>query len=391
MSFTVLAAISLVAIAGPLLALPQRLHLPVVLGELVAGIVLGPTGADWLRAGDPTFAFLAEVGFALVMFVAGSHVPIRDPRVRSAVTAGASRALAVGSVALLLGFGLAAVVGTGHGLLYAVLMASSSAALVLPIVGSLRLAGEPVLQLLAQVAIADTACIVALPLAIDPGHAGRAALGAVAVLVCTGALFVILGYLERNGMRKRLHQVSERRKFALELRINLAILFGLAALAERTHVSIMLAGFSFGLALAGIGEPRRLARQLFAVTEGFFGPLFFVWLGSSLDLQDLGRHPSFITLGVLLGLGAVLAHVLMGVTRQPLPLGGLAAAQLGVPVAAATLGTQLKMLRPGEAAALILGALVTIAWAIASGAWAVHRGLAAPAAPPTPDPAAPST
>ena len=43
------------------------------------------------------------------------------------------------------------------------------------------------------------------------------------------------------------------------------------------HVSIMLAGFSFGLAVAGVGEPRRLARQLFAVTEGFLGPLFFVW------------------------------------------------------------------------------------------------------------------
>jgi hypothetical protein len=47
----------------------------------------------------------------------------------------------------------------------------------------------------------------------------------------------------------------------------------------RTHVSIMLAGFCVGLAVAGVGAPRRLARQMFAVTEGFLGPLFFVWLG----------------------------------------------------------------------------------------------------------------
>ena len=39
-----------------------------------------------------------------------------------------------------------------------------------------------VVALLPQVAIADAACIVALPLVIDPARAGRAALGAVAVL-----------------------------------------------------------------------------------------------------------------------------------------------------------------------------------------------------------------
>jgi hypothetical protein len=38
-------------------------------------------------------------------------------------------------------------------------------------------------------------------------------------------------------------------------------------------------GFSFGLAVAAVGQPRRLARQLLAVTDGFFAPLFFVWPG----------------------------------------------------------------------------------------------------------------
>ena len=95
-------------------------------------------------------------------------------------------------------------------------------------------------------------------------------------------------------MRKRLHKYSERQKFALELRHQPGLLFGLAALAISTHVSIMLAGFALGLVIASIGEPRRLARQLFGITEGFFGPLFFVWLGASLQVRDLGDHPQFI-------------------------------------------------------------------------------------------------
>jgi Kef-type K+ transport system membrane component KefB len=367
MDFATLALISLVGVLGPLLALPRRWRLPVVLGELVAGIVLGHTGFDVLHAGNGTFTFLADIGFALIMFVAGSHVPVRDPNLLAGLRLGVLRAVAIGAVSVVLAIGIAHGFGTGHAALYAVLIASSSAALVLPIVDSLGLRGEAVLQMLPQVAIADMVCIVALPLAIDPKHAGRAALGTLAVLACAGALFVVLGYVERSGLRKRVHNVSEDRKFALELRINLMILFALAALAVRTHVSIMLAGFSFGVVMAAVGEPRRLARQLFALSDGFLGPLFFIWLGASLDLRDLGRHSSFIVLGVLLGAAAVAAHGLMRLTGQPILIGALAAAQLGVPVAAATVGSQLGLLEPGEAPALLLGALLTVAVAVVSG------------------------
>lgn len=193
------------------------------------------------------------------------------------------------------------------------------------------------------------------------------------MLACAGVLFALLRYAERKRIRRRLHRLSEERKFALELRISLTMVFALAALAVRSHVSIMLAGFSFGLAVAGIGAPRRLAKQLFAVTEGFLGPLFFVWLGASLDLRELGRHPSFIVLGLALGAGATLVHVAMRVTRQPVSIGALASAQLGVPIAAATVGSQLHVLHPGEAAALILSALVTLAAAVVAGGVAARR------------------
>ena len=377
MTLTQVALISLVGLAGPLLALPERLRLPVVLGELLAGVVLGPTLLGTLRPEQPTFRFLADMGFALVMFTAGSHVPVRDGRLRSALRTGLLRAVVVGLAAAAVGAGVARVVHTAHGPLYGLLIASSSAALVMPIVGSLGLGGPLVLELLAQVAIADTACIVTLPLVIDPGHAGRAAVGAVVVLAGALGLFVTLRRLERSGVRKRVHDVSEDRKLAVELRVNLAVVFGLAALAQQTHVSIMLAGFSWGLAVAAVGEPRRLARQLFAVTEGFFGPLFFVWLGTSVDLGQLGQHPAFAVLGLLLGAGALVTHGVARLLGQPLPLVALAAAQVGVPAAAVAIGSRNHLLAAGEGGGLLLGALVTIAVACASGGWAQRRGLTA--------------
>jgi Kef-type K+ transport system membrane component KefB len=370
--FDTLALLTAVGFAGPLLTSLPHLRIPLIIGELVAGLVLGKTGFGVLDESNSTFQLFANIGFALVMFVAGTHVPVRSREVRSAVPRALARAVLCGVVAAALGVGLAWQFGTGHAALYAVLMTSSSAALALPVIGSLHLQGPPVLSLTAQIAIADTACIVLLPLVIDLHRAPTAALGALAIAACAVLLFVVLRAADRRGWRQRMHDYSEKHKLALELRTNLFVLFALAALAVSTHVSIMLAGFALGLVIASVGEPRRLARQLFGITEGFFGPLFFVWLGASLHVRELGAHPKLILLGAGLGLGAVLAHCVGRLLGQPLTLGVLSAAQLGVPVAAATIGNEEHLLAAGEGSALMLGALLTIASASVAGALAAR-------------------
>jgi len=386
MSFSILALIGVVALVGPLLALPRRWRIPVVIGELAGGIAIGSSGLGLVSSSDPTFTFLADLGFGLTMFVAGSQVPLRDSRLRPMLLVGLVRALGVGLVAAVLGIALAALFHTGHGAIYAVLMASSSAALVVPAIEELGLGGRKVLLAIAQVAIADTACIVALPLVINPTKALGAAGGALLIAVAALAFYFLLRWLERSGALHRFHKLSEKRNFALELRVSLIVLFGLAAIAVATNVSIMLAGFACGLAVSAVGEPKRLARQLFALNAGFLGPLFFVWLGASLQLGALFGHPNLVLLGVSLGLGAIVAHLVMRIFRQPASLAVLASAQLGVPVAAATIGQKSHILAAGEPAALILGALVTIA-GLAIGAQVAGRsGLVAASTPGSPAP-----
>lgn len=358
--FDELALLTAIGLAGPLLAAVPGLRVPVIIGELAAGLVVGRSGLGLVDPGDPTLALLADIGFALVMFVVGTHVPVRDGELRGAIPVAVLRTALVGAVAAILGVAIAQLFDTGHALLYAVLMASSSAALAMPVIGSLGLGGAPVLSVTAQIAVADTAAIILVPLVIDPPQALNAGLGAVVIGGCALLVYLGLKALDRRRLRRRLHKYSERHRFALELRISLLLLFGLAAIAVGTHVSVMLAGFALGLVVGAIGQPRRLARQLFGITEGFFAPLFFVWLGASLDIRDLAADPRYIGLGAALGLGAVAAHAVAVLTRQPLTLAVFAAGQLGVPVAAATLGTDQHLLAPGEPAALLLGALVTI-------------------------------
>lgn len=373
MNLQELALIGTIALLGPVLAAGSRWRVPVVIGELIAGIAIGRSGLHLVDTTDATFSFLATLGFGLTMFVAGTHVPLRDARLRPALGRGALHAVAVGLAAAAAGWALASLFGTGHAAVYAVVMASSSAALVLPAIQQTRLGGAQLLPTIAQVAIADTACIVALPLAMDPERAPVAALGALGIAAVAVLLALVLRWAARRDRWKRVRDASKTHALALELRISLILVCALGALATFSHVSVLLAGFAGGLAVASAGEPRRLARQLFAVTEGFLSPLYFVWLGASLSFASLIDAPAYLGLGILLGVGALLAHLIGVVLRQRALWSVISAAQLGVPIAAATIGAETGLLTAGEQAALVLGAVVTIAALAASAALAARR------------------
>jgi Kef-type K+ transport system membrane component KefB len=329
-----------------------------------------------------SFSCWRNIGFALVMFVVGTHVPVRGHELRSAVPLALARAVLGGAVAVALGVGLAAEFGTGHAALYTVLMASSSAALALPVIGSLRLQGPQVLSVTAQIAIADAACIVLLPLVIDFRRAPTAALGALAVAGCAVVVFVLLRAVDRRGWRQSVHVYSEKHRFALESRTSLIVVFALAALAVYTHVSIMLAGFAVGLVIAAVGEPRRLAVQLFGITEGFFSPLFFVWLGASLQVRELGSHPEFILLGSRPGAGCCAGAWRGKAARSAADTGaavGRAARRAGGRGHDRHRGTPSRRRRIGGAE---FGALLTIASTSIAGALAARDQTAAKADKP---------
>src|SRR5277367_4229722 len=101
MSFGILAVIVLAGLAGPLLSASDRVLVPVIVGELLAGLIVGRSGFRWIHPADPTTAFLALVGFAMLMFTAGMHIPVRQPELsrrlgRGAVAAAVAAVLAVG-------------------------------------------------------------------------------------------------------------------------------------------------------------------------------------------------------------------------------------------------------------------------------------------------------
>jgi Kef-type K+ transport system membrane component KefB len=361
MSFGTLAVIVLAGLGGPLLGLGQRRFVPIVAGEIIAGIIVGPTVAHVVDPTDVTVSFLGEIGFAMLMLTVGMHLPLRDRRLFESLRGGALLAGIVAVLSVPGGLLAAYVAGTGHAGIYAVLLASGSAAVLLPAIEELGIAGPEVMTLMAQVTLADVVTIVSVPIVLQPGRVGHAVLAGALVAVVALVLLSTARRLAGHEWVQRVRRLSKQRHWALDLRLSLLVLFVLAWIAQKGGTSVLIAGFGAGLMVAVIGGPKRLSTQMRGVADGFFVPLYFVVLGARLDLSGLLGHPSLLALaGVLLVLNVVI-HVLAAVLARRAAATGLAAsAQLGVPAAIASIGLAEHVLSGAVATAIIAAALVSL-------------------------------
>jgi Kef-type K+ transport system membrane component KefB len=359
-TFAQLTVIVLAGLCGPLLSVSRTVLVPVVVGELLAGIVLGRTGTGTIKAGDPTIAFLGTIGFAVLMMVAGMHVPLRNRALVGslgrAVLAVAVSALAGVAGGLLIAHGL----GIGHPAVWAILLATGSAAIVLPALEEAGITGQVGLLALAWATVADVLTIVPVPLVLNPHKAARAGLGVVAVTAAAVVILALARWLARRHSVHVLRRESAEKGWALDLRVALVALFALCALAEWIGTSIMIAGFAAGLIVAWEGGPSRLSDQVAGVGAGFLVPLFFVVLGAGLDVRAL-VHVAQLELVAALIVGMIVVHVLAGLAvRAPVSASLIVTAQLGVPAAVVKLGQSDHVLHPGQGAAIIVAALVSL-------------------------------
>jgi Kef-type K+ transport system membrane component KefB len=361
-TFGTLVVIVLAGLGGPLLGVLDRRFVPVVVGEIVAGIVAGPAVLDALDPTQATVSFLAGIGFAMLMLTAGMHLPLRDRRLAESARGGALLAALVCVLAAPAGLLAAAIAGTGHAAVYVVLLASGSAAVLLPALEETGLEGAVVMTVMAQVAIADVFTILSVPIVLQPQRVGHAALGA--LLVAAAAVLLLAGArrVSSDGWVHRVRHLSKRSHWALDLRLSLLVLFALAWLAQKGGTSVLIAGFGAGLMVAMIGGPKRLSTQMRGIADGFFVPLYFVVLGAQLDLGGLFREPAMLALAAALAALNVAIHVLAAaLLRRSIPGALVATAQLGVPAAIASLGLAEHVLTPVTATAIVASALVSLA------------------------------
>ncbi|MDP4300632.1 glutathione-regulated potassium-efflux system protein KefC [Leptothrix discophora] len=326
---------SLVFFAAAVVGVPlaRALGLGAIIGYLIAGIAIGPSGLGLI--GDPqTVLHVAEFGVVLMLFLVGLELePRRLWSLRRPIF-GWGGAQVIGCAAALTGVALLLGVPWRWALVGALGLALSSTAVALQVLQERNLlaapAGQSAFAILLFQDVAAIPILALLPLlgsgqaaAGNPWLEAGKALGVVAAIVLGGRLLL------RHGLR----WVASSRTPEIFTAASLGLVVGIAALMQAVDLSMALGAFLGGVLLAESEYKRALETDV-EPFKGLLLGLFFMAVGMSIDFAVLRAHP-WVVAGLLLGFLLVKTVALvvlaraMGIARGERPVWVLLLAQGG--------------------------------------------------------------
>jgi Kef-type K+ transport system membrane component KefB len=356
------------ALAGLLVMLASpRLTIPVVVVELILGIVIGPQVTD-LAEVDPTTEFLGNLGLGMLFFFAGYEIDFPRIKGRPMELAGLGWAL---SLVLAYGIGGAlAAAGVVVSYLYTgSAMATTAIGTLIPILSD---AGEIRTKfgryLLGAGAAGEFGPILLVTLILSTTHPLREALILVlfvALAVATGVLAVRTAWRGWPLIERTIETSSQ-----LAVRLAVVLVFGLVALAAELGLDLLLGGFVAGMitrvALRG-REVTVFDSKLTAVGYGLLIPFFFVTSGMSFDLDALTgsaeamlKLPLFLALFLVVrGTPALLLYRGILGLRDRVALAFFCATELPLVVAITTVAIEEGHMHSDTAAGLVGAAIIS--------------------------------
>ncbi len=268
----------------------QRLRLPVIVGYLLAGIVVGPFTPGFVA--DTRLApQLAEIGVILLMFGVGVHFSIEDLlAVRRIALPGAAVTVAV---VTLLGSGLARLWGwdVGAGVVYGLALGFGSTVVALRTIASLTtVSSRPGRVTVGWLVVEDLIAVTALVLLPALHGSGAGSAGTAGLLATIGltlgkaavfvALMLVAGARLVPRLLRTVEQTGSRELFVLG---TLAVALGIAYAATQWFgVSSALGAFLAGVVINEADLSHRVANEALPFQEAF-AVLFFVSVGMTID------------------------------------------------------------------------------------------------------------
>ena len=345
-------------------ALAGGIRAPAVVLEILFGVLVGPVLG--LVHGTELLDQIGELGLLMLMFLAGFEIDF--PALRRGGAGPIVQALAVFSGTLALSF-----LATGWldlPLFYAPVLATTSAALVLP---SLRSAGITTGSLGQAILVAAVvADLVTLLLVAEITIWARDGWG---IELIGGPTLLLMVVLVLRVMKLVLwwHPRRAARLFReddpdeMGIRGALALLLIFVGLSTVLDVEPILAAFLAGGVFALLFQPPEgLRRQLSGISWGFLIPIFFINVGlrfdvaALLDREVLARAGVIVAVAFLVKFLPALLYMLWGFSlRAATAAGFLLSARLSLVVAVATVGVELGLLDQQDRAIAVLIAAVT--------------------------------
>ena len=322
-----LVMLAAILLAAKLLGdLAERIGQPAVLGELVAGVLLGPSLLGILPTTGPLADVLhvvAELGVILLLFEIGLGTDLREMfRVGPA-------ALAVAAVGVAVPFALGYAYWTSGGpgvpsgsdstaaIFVGATLTATSVGITARVLSDLRQMETREARIILGAAVIDDVLGLVILTVVSSVAAGAAVslIGVTQVLAIAVGFLIVAVALGRL-LAPRMFQIAERMRVrGVLVAAAVAVAFGLAGLAELAGSAHILGAFAAGLILSGVNQFDTIERELRPVVS-IFAPMFFVVVGASVDLRLLDpshdARGSVLVLTALLGLIAIIGKIVAG-------------------------------------------------------------------------------
>ncbi len=306
----------------------ERLRQPAVVGEILAGVLIGPSLLAWVRPSELTNT-LAEIGIIFLLFAVGLETKPRD-----ILNVGKTAAI-VAVLGVVTPFAAGYFVMRAWGgnnveaLFIGAALVATSVGITARVLSSMGLLGLATSRIILGAAVIDDILgllILAVVSSLAAGQIDYLEIAITAALAVGFTVFVsLVGPPVLNRMTPRVENLRVNESlFAFALLLCL----GLSVAASYIGVAAIIGAFLAGMALAEATEGNEaMHRQMNGVTE-FLVPFFLVNIGMQVQL-NVFRDPSTILLTVVITLLAVVTK-LVGGGAGALHLGWRRAAQVGV-------------------------------------------------------------
>src|SRR3984885_3634934 len=364
---TFLAIMAAAALAGSVASFAGRagVVLPVVVLELLAGIVLGPHVAGF--AVSSAVLLFKNLGLGLLFFFAGYELDLRRiagrPLRLGVVGWGVSLLLAYAAVGVLHWAGIAvSVLYTGSAL------ATTAIGTLIPVLSDTGELSTPFgTYLLAAGAIGEFGPILLLTIVLSTQGSVHNAL----ILLAFVTVAVLVGILAVKARRPTLRWFERTLESSSQLAVRwmLVLLFGLALLAYRLGLDLLLGGFAAGLIARELLRGREITgvdSKLSAIAFGLFVPFFFTVSGMTLDITAFASPAGIlrtllfcVLMLVVRGTPALTLYRRRLDTQSRRALALLSSTQLPLVLAITALATAGGRMRPSIAADLVGAALLS--------------------------------
>lgn len=298
---------ALLATAKLLGTLAQKIGQPAVLGELLAGVLLGGSILGLLDPADPVIHALSELGVIVLLFEIGLHTDLR------AMAKVAGTATMVGVVGVVLPFVLgyfaaSSVLGFGPipSLVCGAALTATSigiSARVLSDLGQLNTREGQVV--LGAAVLDDIIGLIVLSVVTSLVLGGTWTVAGIAVTTALAVGFIVIAVVGGNLLAKPLFNSLRTIRTSGTLGVvALAFAFLLSSLAAGAGSAMILGAFAAGLVLHGTAERVEIERA--ATTIGhFLVPVFFAVVGASVQLETFADTKTLAAGGLLIAVGII--------------------------------------------------------------------------------------